>query len=125
MTTPYDMRPWLSYYSQGVPAEAEFPDAPLTDVLDNAASKYARHPALIFLGRKISYRRLAALVDRLADALRGLGVHKGDRVAIVLPNCPQQVISFFAILRRGGVAVPKKPPSTPRQSATAAGANAG
>jgi long-chain acyl-CoA synthetase len=109
MTTPYDMRPWLSYYSQGVPAEAEFPDAPLTDVLDNAASTYARHPALIFLGRKISYRRLAALVDRLADALRGLGVHKGDRVAIVLPNCPQQVISFFAILRRGAIVVQNNP----------------
>ena len=109
MTTPYDMRPWLSYYSQGVPAEAEFPDAPLTDVLDNAASTYPRHPALIFLGRKISYRRLAALVDRLADSLRGLGVHKGDRVAIVLPNCPQQVISFFAILRRGAIVVQNNP----------------
>src|SRR3981081_839448 len=105
MTTPYDTRPWLGYYARGVPAEAEFPDAPLTDVLDNAPSTYQHRPALIFLGTQISYRKLAGLVDRLADALRGLGVHKGDRVAMLLPNCPQQVISFFAILRRGAIVV--------------------
>jgi long-chain acyl-CoA synthetase len=109
MTTPYDTRPWLRYYPQGVPAEVKFPDAPLTDVLDNAVREYPRRPALIFLGKKITYRELARLVDRFADALRGLGVHKGDRVAMVLPNCPQQVISFFAILRRGAIVVQNNP----------------
>jgi long-chain acyl-CoA synthetase len=109
MTTPYDKRPWLGYYPRGVPAEAEFPDAPLTDVLDKAVSAYPHRPALVFLGRKISYRGLAGLVDRFADALRRLGVHKGDRVAILLPNCPQQVISFFAILRRGAIVVQNNP----------------
>src|SRR5579875_3904673 len=109
MTTPYDARPWLRYYPPGVPAEADYPDAPLTDVLDDAADRYPRHPALIFLGRKITYRELRQQVDRLADGLRGLGVHKGDRVALVLPNCPQQVISFFAILRRGAVVVQNNP----------------
>ena len=109
MTTPYDMRPWLGYYPRGVPAEAEFPDAPLTDLLDNAASTYPHRPAMVFLGRKISYRALAGLVDRFADALRGLGVHKGDRVALLLPNCPQMVISFFAILRRGAIVVQNNP----------------
>jgi long-chain acyl-CoA synthetase len=94
MTTPYDTRPWLRYYPQGVPAEVKFPNAPLTDVLDNAAR---------------AYRELARLVDRFADALRALGVHKGDRVALVLPNCPQQVISFFAVLRRGAIVVQNNP----------------
>jgi long-chain acyl-CoA synthetase len=63
----------------------------------------------VFLGRKISYPELAAQVDRFADALRGLGVHHGDRVATVLPNCPQAVITFFATLRRGAVIVQNNP----------------
>lgn len=109
MTTMYDTRPWLRYYPPGVPAEAEFPRVPVTDLLDNAVRHYARHTALIFLGGKLTYRELAHQVDLFAEALRGLGVHKGDRVAMVLPNCPQQVISFFAILRRGAVVVQNNP----------------
>jgi long-chain acyl-CoA synthetase len=109
MTTPYDTRPWLRYYPAGVPAGADFPDAPLTSVLDDSARRYPRRPALVFLGRKISYRELSVQVDRFADALRGLGVHHGDRVATVLPNCPQAVIAFFATLRRGAVIVQNNP----------------
>jgi long-chain acyl-CoA synthetase len=109
MTTPYDTRPWLGYYPRGVPAEVEFPDAPLTDVLDHSARTYPHRPALVFLGHKITYRALAGLVDRLADALRGLGVHKGDRVALLMPNCPQLVISFYATLRRGAIVVQNNP----------------
>src|ERR1700753_4266864 len=109
MTTPYDTRPWLRYYPPGVPAGADFPDAPLTSVLDDSARRWPRRPALVFLGRKISYQELAAQVDRFADALRGLGVHHGDRVATVLPNCPQAVITFFATLRRGAVIVQNNP----------------
>src|ERR1700749_4881527 len=109
MTTPYDTRPWLRYYPAGVPAGAEFPDAPLTSVLDDSVRRYPRRPALVFLGRKISYQELSVQVDRFADALRGLGVHHGDRVATVLPNCPQAVITFFATLRRGAVIVQNNP----------------
>jgi long-chain acyl-CoA synthetase len=109
MTTPYDTKPWLRYYPPGVPAGADFPDAPLTSVLDDSARRWPRRPALVFLGRKISYQELAAQVDRFADALRGLGVHHGDRVATVLPNCPQAVITFFATLRRGAVIVQNNP----------------
>ena len=109
MTTMYDTRPWLRYYPPGVPAEAEFPRVPVTDLLDNAVRHYPRHTALVFLGGKLTYRELANQVERFADALRGLGVHKGDRVAMVLPNCPQQVISFFAILRRGAIVVQNNP----------------
>jgi long-chain acyl-CoA synthetase len=109
MKTPYDLKPWLRYYPAGVPAQAEYPDAPLTSVLDDAVERYPRRAALIFLGRRVSYRELAASVDRFADALRGLGVHHGDRVATVLPNCPQAVIAFFATLRRGAVIVQNNP----------------
>src|ERR1700761_1492931 len=109
MTTPYDKRPWLRYYPAGVPAGADFPHAPLTSVLDDSVKRYPRRAALVFLGRKISYRELSVQVDRFADALRGLGVHHGDRVATVLPNCPQVVITFFATLRRGAVIVQNNP----------------
>ncbi|MBV9793068.1 MAG: AMP-binding protein [Actinobacteria bacterium] len=109
MTTPYDTRPWLRYYPAGVPAGADFPDAPLTSVLDDSAARYPRRTALVFLGRKVSYQDLAEQVDRFADALRGLGVHHGDRVATVLPNCPQAVIAFFGTLRRGAVIVQNNP----------------
>src|ERR1700744_3824229 len=109
MTTPYDTRPWLRYSPPGVPAGADFPDAPLTSVLDDSARRWPRRPALVFLGRKISYQELAGQVDRFADALRGRGGHHGGRVATVLPNGAQAVITFFATLRRGAVIVQNNP----------------
>lgn len=105
----YDAKPWLAYYPGGVPADLELPDIPVTGLLDDAVRRYPHRPAMIFLGRRVSYRRLGAAVDRFADALRRLGVHKGDRVAVVLPNCPQLVIAFFAILRRGAIVVQHNP----------------
>ena len=77
MTAMYDARPWLRSYPAGVPAEAEFPRVPLTDLLDNAVRHYPRRTALIFLGGKLTYRGLARQVDRFADALRGLGRAQG------------------------------------------------
>ncbi len=109
MATPYDAKPWLRFYPSGVPAEPEIPDVALTRLLDDSAARYPRRTALVFLGRRISYRRLALCVDRFAGALRGLGVHKGERVALILPNCPQQVIAFFAVLRRGAIVVQHNP----------------
>jgi long-chain acyl-CoA synthetase len=92
-----------------VPAEVQVPNVPLTRLLDNAVARFPRRTALVFLGRKISYRELGRSVDRLAWALGGLGVRKGDRVALMLPNCPQQVIAFFAVLRRGAIVVMHNP----------------
>ncbi len=109
METCYDDKPWLQWYAPGVPAEVQVPNAPLTMLLDNAVARFPRRPALVFLGRKISYRELGRSVDRLAWALGGLGVRKGDRVALLLPNCPQQVIAFFAVLSRGGIIVMHNP----------------
>ncbi|HZC40362.1 MAG TPA: AMP-binding protein [Streptosporangiaceae bacterium] len=109
MATPYDERPWLRFYATGVPADVDVPNVPVTRLLDESAGRYPRRAALIFFGRKISYRRLAKLSDRFADALRGLGIHKGDRVAMILPNSPQQTISFYGILRRGAVVVQHNP----------------
>ncbi|HEX6470357.1 MAG TPA: AMP-binding protein [Streptosporangiaceae bacterium] len=113
MSTPYDERPWLRFYPKGVPAGVQVPDVPLTRLLDDAAKRFPRRRALVFLGRSIRYRRLVKIVDRFAGALRSLGVHKGDRVALVLPNCPQQVIAFYGALRRGAVVVMNNPLYTP------------
>jgi len=78
----------------------------LNQLLDNTVSKFSRRTALIFGARRISYRQLKEAVDNLAAALYGLGVRKGDKVALWLPNCPEFVFSFFSIVRLGAVVVP-------------------
>src|SRR3954471_13827372 len=108
-TIGYGSRPWHRWYARGVPFEVEVPDVPLTRLLDDAARDLPKNTALAFLGRTMDYRTLARSVDRFAGALAGLGVTKGDRVALVLPNCPQNVIAFFAVLRLGAVVVQNNP----------------
>lgn len=101
----YADRPWLASYPPGVPADVDFPRVPLTRLLDDAAAAFPTTTAIAFLGSRLSYRALRDSVDAFAAALAGLGVHKGDRVAVVLPNCPQNVITFYAALRLGAVVV--------------------
>ena len=105
----YADRPWLAHYPQGVPADYDFPSVPLTRLLDDAASSFPTRTALAFLGMTMTYRDLQGAVDRFATGLAGLGVAKGDRVAIILPNCPQNVIAFFATLRLGAIVVQHNP----------------
>jgi len=111
----YAARPWRHWYARGVPPEIEIPDVPLTRLLDDAAERFPRTTALAFLGRTIDYRTLARDVDRLAGSLAALGVGKGGRVALILPNCPQGVIAFFAVLRLGAVVVQHNPLYTPAE----------
>ncbi|HLV71483.1 MAG TPA: AMP-binding protein [Vulgatibacteraceae bacterium] len=101
--------PWRRSYQPGVPFELNIPDIPVTQLLDDAAERYPRRPALFFFGREICYRDLRDAVDRFADGLHRLGVQPGDRVALILPNCPQQVIAFFGVLRRGAIVVQHNP----------------
>src|SRR3954451_4729770 len=114
-TGGYGSRPWHRWYARGVPFEVEVPDVPLTRLLDDAARDFPKNTALAFLGRTIDYRTLARSVDRFAGALSGLGVGKGDRVALILPNCPQGVIAFFATLRLGAIVVQHNPLYTPSE----------
>jgi long-chain acyl-CoA synthetase len=106
---PYAERPWLGAYPAQVGAEIDVPKVPLTRLLDDAASAHPDVVALAFLGQTTTYGELRSAVDRFARALAGLGVGKGDRVAIVLPNCPQNVIAFYAALRLGAVVVENNP----------------
>ena len=113
--SPYAARPWLASYPPGVPADFAFPEVPLTRLLDDAAASFPTRTALAFLGLTMTYRELRDAADHLASGLAGLGVRKGDRVSVVLPNCPQNVLTVFAVLRLGGVVVQHDPLSTPSE----------
>ena len=102
-------KPWLNFYDPEVPTELVIPPLTIPDLLRQAAEKYPHQTALVFMGSRMPYRRLKREVDRLAAGLHGLGVSKGDRVAIMLPNCPQTVIAYYAVLSLGAVAVMTNP----------------
>src|SRR2546429_3457778 len=108
-------RPWLRHYEQGVPAELEIPDRPLTWLLDQTVSHHAGHTAFIYYGTKLSYAQFSSLANRFATGLQRLGIKKGDRVAVALPNIPQFPIAFYGALRAGAVVVPTNPLYTERE----------
>jgi long-chain acyl-CoA synthetase len=96
-------------YDPGVPQTIEIPNAPLTSLLIDAVAKYPDNTAISFFGTSITYRQFDALVKKAMNVLRGLGVNKGDMVAIMSPNCPQAVIAYQAILRIGAVVTQVNP----------------
>src|SRR5947209_13878609 len=102
-------RPCVRHYEQGVPAQLDIPDHPLTWLLDQTVSKYPSQTAIIYYGTKLSYAQLSSLANRFATGLQRLGIEKGDRVAIALPNIPQYPIAFYGALRAGAVVVPTNP----------------
>ncbi len=108
-------RPWLQFYEEGVPAHIDIPDHPLTWLLDNATRHYPNNTAIIYYGHKITYAQLSTLANRFAIGLQKIGVKKGDRVAIALPNIPQYPIAFYGALRAGAVVVPTNPLYTERE----------
>src|SRR5207244_9742770 len=87
----------------------------LYDGLTSPAERFPTAPAISYLGRHIRYRDLVTLVDRFSAVLASLGVRAGERVALVLPNCPQYVIAYYAILRLGAVVVGNNPLYTERE----------
>lgn len=108
-------KPWLQFYEPHVPAHLDYPRTTLPAVLADKAAQFPNQTALIFKGARITYRYLDQAVDRLVAALEGLDVRPGDRVAVLLPNCPQFVIAYYAILRAGAIVVPCNPIYTARE----------
>ena len=108
-------KPWLKHYDEGVPAHIDYPQVPLYYFLEESARKYPDKPVTIFKGATISYREMSQLTDRLAAGLADLGVKKGDRVGIFMPNTPQFVQAYFAVLKLGAVVVATNPLYTPRE----------
>ena len=108
-------RPWLAHYPPGVPATLEYPEVTLDQFIEQSVAKHADLTALRFATISMTYRELWGRVLRCAAALAELGIGKGDRVALLLPNCPQYVIAYFGTLRAGGIVVQVSPLSTPRE----------
>lgn len=102
-------RPWLKFYDEGVPNTLEYPPISVPEFLGNAAQRFPSQVATVFLGGRLTYRQLKTQVDNLAGQLHAMGVRKGDRVAILLPNCPQMVIAYYATLSLGAVTVLTSP----------------
>ena len=107
--SPLSGRPWLASYAPGVEAEVDVPPESLFEMLAASAQRYAGRVALDFFGAETTYTELLHAVDRAAEALRAAGVRAGDRVALVLPNCPQHVVAFYAALRLGAIVVEHNP----------------
>lgn len=120
-----DGKPWFAHYEKGVAPTVEIPAIPLYQLLTDTAQKYPSQSAVrmilkylplgIRIESKLTYRQLDELTDRFAAALQGLGVGKGDRVSIMLPNLPQQVIAYFGTLKAGATVVNTNPTYTPRE----------
>jgi len=102
-------KPWLKHYEEGVPHILEYPQKILSVLLQEVAEKHGEKPAIFFFGRILTFDQLNCLIDRFAAILHHLGIGKGDRVAIVLPNLPQYPIVHYAIMRLGAVIVPVNP----------------
>jgi long-chain acyl-CoA synthetase len=104
-------KPWFKHYDEGMPTTVDYPDIPLDQFLTNAANKHPNHTATIYgaavgsrlMDAKLTYGQLNETVNRFAVSLSNMGVKQGDRVAIMLPNCPQFIIAAYAIWRLGGI----------------------
>ncbi len=100
---------WLKNYEKEVPHSIDYPSLSLYQLFQQSAKKYSQQPAVHFMGRELTYAELSSQVDAMAAALADLGVKKGDRVAIHLPNCTQFPIAFFAAHAIGAIVVPCNP----------------
>ena len=120
-----ESRPWVAHYEKGVPESLEIPNIPLQNLLIESAQRFPHNTAVrlvlkylplgLIIQSKLTYRELDEATNRFANALQGLGVKKGDRLAIMLPNIPQQVIAFFGALKAGATVVNTNPTYTPRE----------
>jgi long-chain acyl-CoA synthetase len=108
---------WLSHYDEGVPPHIEYPHVPLYQLLEDAAARFPQGICTRFFGKPISYKEMKELSDHFAAGLGELGVRKGDRVALLLPNSPQFVIAYYGLLKAGAVVVPLNPLYSTRELA--------
>jgi len=107
------MRPWYQHYDEGVPRNLQYPAVPIFHYLEESARTYPEKPCTLFKGSVVTFREMNLLSDRIAAGLAALGIHKGDRVGLFMPNMPQFVIAFFGILKVGAVVVAINPLFTP------------
>ncbi|MDW4527598.1 AMP-binding protein [Rossellomorea marisflavi] len=102
-------KPWLTEYPEQIPREFSLVEKPLQSYLTDAAEKYGGKTAIHFMGKELSYSEVHEAALKFGSYLQGLGIEKGDRVAIMLPNTPQSVVAYYGILYAGGVVVQTNP----------------
>lgn len=110
-------KPWLAHYPPEIAKTLEYEPIPIQEFLTRSAAAYPDKIAMHFLGKNISYQEFGTAALKFANYLRTLGIEKGDRVAIMLPNCPQSAIAYFGILYAGGIVVQTNPLYTERELA--------
>ncbi|TFC59022.1 long-chain fatty acid--CoA ligase [Cryobacterium sp. TMT2-15-1] len=111
----FENKPWLGSYAPGVPSTIQEPTDTLCDMIETSARRFGSSVALDFFGATTTYAELGEQISRAANGLLRLGVKPGDRVALVLPNCPQHVVAFYAVLRLGAIVVEHNPLYTERE----------
>lgn len=102
-------RPWTRSYGPDVPRDLNLPDTSLIHMLEKSVARHGGKTALEFFGAGMTYAELGDQVQRAAEGLRLMGVEAGDRVAIVLPNCPQHIVAYYAVMRLGAIVVEHNP----------------
>ncbi|MGE6375633.1 long-chain-fatty-acid--CoA ligase [Peribacillus muralis] len=108
-------KPWQAIYPEQIPAVLSYEDKPLYSFLKESAEEFPDKASIHFQGKELSYREVYESALKFAAYLRSIGLQKGERVAVMLPNCPQGVIAFFGILMAGGVVVQTNPTYTERE----------
>ncbi|MEJ8765023.1 long-chain-fatty-acid--CoA ligase [Oceanobacillus sp. HCA-5259] len=106
---------WYAHYPEEIPRSIQYDEKPLDSYLEESASRYPEKKALYFMGKELTYQELYSQAKQFANYLQSLGLKKEDKVAIMLPNCPQAVISYYGILMAGGVVVQTNPLYTERE----------
>lgn len=106
---------WLQHYDPGVPFSIDYPQIPLYQLLDDSAGRQSERPCTNFYGKCLSYGRVKAESNNMAFALGQIGVTRGDKVCLLLPNSPQFVITYHAVLKAGAVVVPLNPLANPNE----------
>jgi long-chain acyl-CoA synthetase len=120
-------RPWTRFYGQGVNPNISAPKISLSEYFDQACEKYGANIAAVFLDTPVTFAKLKDYVDRFASALKGLGIGRGSRVMLLLPNSLQFIVSYYGTLKTGATLVPINPLSTGteiKELATASSAEA-
>jgi len=110
-----EFRAWFKHYDSQVPVHLSYPHLPLYSLLDESAARQPANPCSNFFGKRLTYRQIKELSDLFAASIRSLGIRKGDRVILLLPNSPQFLIAYYGFLKAGAVVVPLNPLSTERE----------
>ncbi len=108
-------RRWLKFYDAEVPQHLIYPRIPIYRLLDDSAAQHPDRTCVIFFGRRFTYRQIQEMADRFAAGVYALGIRKGDRVGLLLPNSPQYLIAYYGLLKAGAIIVPLNPLYTERE----------